>query len=95
MAQPVYECHVRVGTDKNEWLYDETQPDIKVIVATDNSLFVGIDIYLYFPWIYCQLDTDTMLFFCSVSFFYYCGYLLQGALDGIIAFMDVCGFRCI
>ena len=56
---------------------------------------VGIDIYLYFPWIYCQLDTDTMLFFCSVSFFYYCGYLLQGALDGIIAFMDVCGFRCI
>ena len=41
------------------------------------------------------LDTDTMLFFCSVSFFYYCGYLLQGALDGIIAFMDVCGFRCI
>ena len=42
-----------------------------------------------------NLDTDTMLFFCSVSFFYYCGYLLQGALDGIIAFMDVCGFRCI
>lgn len=67
----------------------------KLFVATDNSLFVGIDIYLYFPWIYCQLDTDTMLFFCSVSFFYYCGYLLQGALDGIIAFMDVCGFRCI
>ena len=84
MAQPVYDCHVRVGTDKNEWLYDETQPDIKVIVATDNSLFVGIDIYLYFPWIYCQLDTDTMLFFCSVSFFYYCGYLLQGRWMGLL-----------
>ena len=56
---------------------------------------LGLIFYLYFPWIYCQLDTDTMLFFCSVSFFYYCGYLLQGALDGIIAFMDVCGFRCI
>ena len=62
----------------NKRLYDETQPDSKVIVDTDYSFLVGINLYLYLSWIYHQLDADTLLLFCSVGIFYCCRCSFQG-----------------